>query len=829
MPHTPHIFISYSRIDGEPHVSRLENALKGDGVPIWRDLRDLRADQDFTADIEAAIESASHVAVVLTPDTKRENSFVRREIQYALAVGKPVLPLRFAEIPPHVSIVNNEWFDFFRAWDTPYQRLRKIVAGERYSNTPEDAPDPFRPYLESLLRRVVEYLKRAVIRQIDLYAKDTPDALTARAQKPDMLDQFFAALPWEDAAAPTPQFKSFREACAHYSGRVLLLGDPGAGKTITLMAYARDAITARLDDPAQPLPLLGVVAAWDSEAYPSIPNWLTLSLRDLDANAAKREIAAGRALLLLDGLDELGSERPADPNQPDGEKYDPRVRFTSALSDASIGRGTQVIITCRVKDYADLRQNGQVFLPLNGAITLNPLTDVQMQLYLETHPELWAALQQDAHLRELARTPLLLSLFAFAFADLREQADEVRRLTDGLRAEGLSAWSDGLPLDLGSGDLRDRIFSAYVRRRYLHEARKPGALLPFTQQQIIDTLSWLAMANASGKRYWVRRYYLPTKENLLEWADFNHILPEEQQDSFKQLCVQLHLLEVADQDAKGQTTYRFIHLLLRDALAYTHSLALLDNPDADPEVRRAGVTALGRLDDPRIADLMIRAMRDSDISVQRRAANALDRLRHPDSLEVLIEALNSDDPEIGTHAARALGKIGDMRAFEPLVEALDHRHAAVRRRAATALGRLRDQRAVDPLILALNNRDAETRSRAAVSLGYLGDPRAIPHLVKHIADRSSPVREKIIEVLARFGEPVNDYLLEALMHTDASIRRQAADLLAQRGDLRAVEPLIALLEDPLPFVQQGVARALEQFGTPEAQAAVEAWHMRGNA
>ncbi len=62
-----HIFISYSRNDGEPYISQLEQRL-GAHHRVWRDIRGLRPDQDFTADIERAIEAASHVVVCLTPD-----------------------------------------------------------------------------------------------------------------------------------------------------------------------------------------------------------------------------------------------------------------------------------------------------------------------------------------------------------------------------------------------------------------------------------------------------------------------------------------------------------------------------------------------------------------------------------------------------------------------------------------------------------------------------------------------------------------------------------------------------------------------------------------
>jgi hypothetical protein len=52
------------------------------------------------------------------------------------------------------------------------------------------------------------------------------------------------------------------------------LGEPGAGKTTTLMAYARDAVSARLADPAQPLPIMANLFEWPSNDPPPLADWL---------------------------------------------------------------------------------------------------------------------------------------------------------------------------------------------------------------------------------------------------------------------------------------------------------------------------------------------------------------------------------------------------------------------------------------------------------------------------------------------------------------------------------------------------------------------------
>src|SRR5262245_24305173 len=107
-----HIFISYSRQDGNEYAENLESALQSRGLSTWRDTRNIDPTQDFTAQIENGIEAASHIVVCVTEDSKRSDSFVRREIQYALLSKKPVIPLRFSDIKPHISIVNFEWIDF---------------------------------------------------------------------------------------------------------------------------------------------------------------------------------------------------------------------------------------------------------------------------------------------------------------------------------------------------------------------------------------------------------------------------------------------------------------------------------------------------------------------------------------------------------------------------------------------------------------------------------------------------------------------------------------------------------------------------------------------
>jgi hypothetical protein len=84
-----HVFISYARSDGYAAAQELNQFLQANSIATWQDVRDLDPYQDFSAEIETAIEAAMHVVVCLTPSiVERKDSFVRREIIYAQGVGR---------------------------------------------------------------------------------------------------------------------------------------------------------------------------------------------------------------------------------------------------------------------------------------------------------------------------------------------------------------------------------------------------------------------------------------------------------------------------------------------------------------------------------------------------------------------------------------------------------------------------------------------------------------------------------------------------------------------------------------------------------------------
>ena len=137
----------------------------------------------------------------------------------------------------------------------------------------------------------------------------------------------------------------------HTSGRLVILGEPGSGKTVlalellvTLLELRRDAAT---DEKPAPVPVRLGLSAWNTDQ--PLPDWLAYELMTrygMSNPLARRLVSTGRVLPILDGLDEMDPEKG------------PPVRATAAVSKLNeylLGKqGAPLVVTCRSGDYARL-------------------------------------------------------------------------------------------------------------------------------------------------------------------------------------------------------------------------------------------------------------------------------------------------------------------------------------------------------------------------------------------------------------------------------------------------------------------------------------------
>ncbi len=808
------VFISYARKDASMGAEHLDAELKAHGCRTWRDVNKIDPTQDFAVEIEDAIEASKYIVICVTPDVKRRESFVRREIGYAEALGKPILVARFADVVPPITIINHTRFDFFIEWENSYKRLFQQITNDAVETNlvgvlEPISPDSQRTYVEKLLLNVVGELRRSVFsnKEISLRTVESIGDVSLKTK--------YVNFSPKETQSPNNSPTEFISLHAAYdnmgcNGRVVLLGEPGAGKTTSLLAFARDAAAARLNDQTEPLPLFARISDWDSYAQTPLADWLTASLEGIKADQLAQLIANGSVLLLLDGLDELGNRRPVDPSLPDGEQYDPRERFLKLLP-----RTGNVILTSRVQEF---RQIGEL-AGLNCAILLQKLDDPQMESYLADVPDLWDTVLADETLKEALRTPLLLALFRIGF---EESPQEARTLSD-----------------LSVGALNERIWDEFIDRRWAFEqARAPDHQLAYTTDELKLRLGKMVVTALGEFRLDHTRFLVSD----MGGSDAQEVIA---------LAQRLDLLvEAGDKQLSpfsrrlNEMTYRFLHMRLRDALAF--SAACIHLRDLDRDIGSRAAESLGKLGDARAVEPLINALHHSDGDIRSSAADALVELGGVGAVEPLITALRDPVGDVRLRAAYVLGKLGDARAVDPLITALYDPNEDVCRRASAALVELGNPQAVDPLIAALRDPNGDVRRHAAYILGELGDTRAIESLIAALRDSDRVVRlhaaaalvqlrdvgvqpliaalhDSDVEVrfraavaLTKLGDEAVEPLIAALRDTNEDVRQRIIDILGKLRDVRSVEPLIAALHDPMWSVRKSAAIALGQLEDKQA-------------
>ncbi len=139
------IFLSYSRKDSGA-MSRLRDRLRGEGFSVWVDEGELEpGTPDWRDAIEAGIEAAGCVVVILSPEAK-ESKWVAREIAYAEDRGLRIFPVLArgdgrSAVP--LELVNIQRTDIRKDFEGAVSKLVKALEGHLGKKHPQPAqPKP---------------------------------------------------------------------------------------------------------------------------------------------------------------------------------------------------------------------------------------------------------------------------------------------------------------------------------------------------------------------------------------------------------------------------------------------------------------------------------------------------------------------------------------------------------------------------------------------------------------------------------------------------------------------------------------------------------------
>lgn len=222
---------------------------------------------------------------------------------------------------------------------------------------------------------------------------------------------------------------------------------------------------------------------------------------------------------------------------------------------------------------------------------------------------------------------------------------------------------------------------------------------------------------------------------------------------------------------------------------------------SDSQYEDFSVLEVDELEANKDIDGLIGVLKFAKSKASRKAAiRALGRIGNKNGMKVLITVASGKEwvPTLQSCAIGALGESGDTGAVEPLIIVLlKNEYDFVRAQAAEALGKLGDARAVDALIHALEDthENNDVRKKAAEALGQIANRRAMEALIAVLRAEDSNICEKASLVLKKVGNAAVEPLISALGSEGIEIREKAAYILGDIGDNKAVEPLIAILED----------------------------------
>ena len=281
-------------------------------------------------------------------------------------------------------------------------------------------------------------------------------------ERPDLVKRSFGnvQISPEQSQKPLSKSRGINTAFNRMGeGRTLLiLGEPGAGKTTILLKLTRDLIAQTSENLNRPIPVVFNLSSW-AKKQKKIADWLVDELQSnygVSKSLGKAWVKDQQLLLLLDGLDEVRG------------KY--REDCVEAINQFMQNYGlTEMVVCSRIKDYQALSNRLQV----RGAICVQPLTSEQINQYLDQAGEqlqgVKTLLQQDIAMQEMMKSPLTLSIVSMAYKDIS--------------VENLQQF----------GSIKERrrhLFETYIERMFQRHGR--AARSNYKPEQTKHWLTWLA-------------------------------------------------------------------------------------------------------------------------------------------------------------------------------------------------------------------------------------------------------------------------------------------------------------------------------------------------
>ncbi|WP_254012147.1 NACHT domain-containing protein [Limnofasciculus baicalensis] len=249
--------------------------------------------------------------------------------------------------------------------------------------------------------------------------------------------------------------------------KLVIVGEPGSGKTITLYELTQELIKEAKADENKPIPVVVDLCSWKKDKQ-SMREWLVEKLSHkykLEKQLFINWFGERKILPLLDGLDEVKPEY----------QQDCVLAINKLLEE--INPPQYLVVCCRIEEYESLiRNNDYSRLNFFQAIELQELTVQQIHNRLKYMKldRIWQIIKDRGHLLKLLCTPLMLSIAIEVYTKISDR--ELNQFNS-------------------SAKLQPYLFNQYITIKLPHED------IPVRDRdRNIDTTRWLIWLAQNLKR-----------------------------------------------------------------------------------------------------------------------------------------------------------------------------------------------------------------------------------------------------------------------------------------------------------------------------------------